>query len=959
MRFTIVHRDKCAIRFLGAIVFKTRCEGGVMKYVMKSSRNSLILGTRAKRPSRQPGYIERLEQRTLFTVVIVNPTPQPVTMFGTGLDAMGNLLAPGATDPHYTLANSPVGFEPAVVATSPVAPHWDATTATSQWISYTANPGSVGQTGSYDYRTAIDLTGFAPSTLHVTGNLEVDDTGAQVLINQVNIVNPGWAFGTYTAQQPFQIKGGAQTGMNNLDFLVKNSYGATGLQVSMSGTAFPAQGNGVVTLDGVEGQSTGVATLATFGFTDFAHALNSYSATIDWGDGSAPDNSAVIVDNHNGTYSVQATHVWLEETDPSPGTVTVTIHHAGDPDVAATDNSYVSDPSVVASPVPTVKTVAWEDIGPLTLATFTDPGGPEVVGDYSATVDWGDGSGVDTTTPFIVKNGGVYSVEADHVYATDSGGVALTAVVTISHETSAPVVVDQPILVGPPALAGVTLPTFTEGVSTGNVTVATFYGAAVAPVGNFTASIDWGDGKVTPGVVAVSTTNPQIYTVTGSDTYVEEGSYAVKVSVTETAGPTATGMDSAIVADAPLISPMGFPISSQEGTPFSGEVATFVDSYAGNPNAATDYSAVIKWGDGSSSAGVIRPTATPDLYEVDGTHNYQEDGKYSVSVAIADVGGAKTTATTTATITEAPIVVSGVATITVALGSPITNALVATFTDADTLEPLSQYSATIKWGDGKTSTGTVHGSAGNFTVTASHTYTAADIYSAVISVFDGNEFAASGTTGINVVGPNISPSGVTFKGAEGRVFTGSVAKFTSSTSATSGQFSASIAWGDSTTSAGSIVSDGGGKFHVTGSHAYSEENPSGYAVKVSIKNGSKTVIASSLGQIADSPLDSIVGKTITLPVNTTGSNLLLGSFRDQDSLNTDGGDYVGTISWGDGTKSSAGFAFSGSTFNVGSFWQVKGSHKYSTKKTYAVTISLEDTGNPSVLYKMTTTIKVV
>ena len=97
-----------------------------------------------------------------------------------------------------------------------------------------------------------------------------------------------------------------------------------------------------------------------------------------------------------------------------------------------------------------------------------------------------------------------------------------------------------------------------------------------------------------------------------------------------------------------------------------------------------------------------------------------------------------------------------------------------------------------------------------------------------------------------------------------------------------------------------------------------------------------------------------------MSVNTTFTNLTLGAFRDQDSLNTEAADYAGTISWGDGSAASAAkFVFNGSTPNVGSFWKVQGSHKYKVKKTYMVKITLHDQGNPALTLVITATIKVV
>ena len=50
------------------------------------------------------------------------------------------------------------------------------------------------------------------------------------------------------------------------------------------------------------------------------------------------------------------------------------------------------------------------------------------------------------------------------------------------------------------------------------------------------------------------------------------------------------------------------------------------------------------------------------------------------------------------------------------------NTAVATFSDTDTLDMAGDFTATIDWGDGVTTTGTVVGSNGSFTVDGGHTY---------------------------------------------------------------------------------------------------------------------------------------------------------------------------------------------------------------------------------------------
>jgi hypothetical protein len=67
----------------------------------------------------------------------------------------------------------------------------------------------------------------------------------------------------------------------------------------------------------------------------------------------------------------------------------------------------------------------------VTVATFTDLGGPEASGDYTATIDWG-GAGMGSTTGAIVAHGdGSFSVQGSFAY--DKDGI-YTVSVHITHE---------------------------------------------------------------------------------------------------------------------------------------------------------------------------------------------------------------------------------------------------------------------------------------------------------------------------------------------------------------------------------------------------------------------------------------------------------------------------------------------------------------------------------------------
>src|SRR5262249_13210010 len=85
------------------------------------------------------------------------------------------------------------------------------------------------------------------------------------------------------------------------------------------------------------------------------------------------------------------------------------------------------------------------------------------------------------------------------------------------------------------------------------------------------------------------------------------------------------------------------------GAPFSGTVATFTN--ADPHGSAASYAAVITWGDGSTSAGVI--SGTGSTLTVSGMHTYAAAVNEVVSVQISHVLGDTTTPTVsdTATVT--------------------------------------------------------------------------------------------------------------------------------------------------------------------------------------------------------------------------------------------------------------------------------------------------------------------
>ncbi len=178
-------------------------------------------------------------------------------------------------------------------------------------------------------------------------------------------------------------------------------------------------------------------------------------------------------------------------------------------------------------------------------------------------------------------------------------------------------------------------------------------------------------------------------------------------------------------------------VSTVEGSAFSGTVATGTYSGAGT------LSATINWGDGSSSAGTVSLN-TDGSYSVTGSHTYAEEGSFDLTVQVSASGGQSATATGKAAVVDAPLTITRL--VVGATGKGLAG-LAATFTDADPAGTVSDYSATISWGDGVTSAGLVATNpiGAGFVVVGAHQYAKAGTYTVTLTIHDGGGSNITGT----------------------------------------------------------------------------------------------------------------------------------------------------------------------------------------------------------------------
>lgn len=269
------------------------------------------------------------------------------------------------------------------------------------------------------------------------------------------------------------------------------------------------------------------------------------------------------------------------------------------------------------------------------------------------TIDWGDGT--PTSRVAAVPDCPVgcassnWSVSGTHTYRLPGAYPAsFFGVLSLTVSTPATVGDDPNSIVPSPVTVSPVVGAPFSGV------VATFTDTnQLAQASDFTATINWGDGQITSGTVALSPT--QGFQVAGSHTYARVGAFPVAVKIQHLGkdpgvlGATATDASSAHVTDAVLTGAPSL-VSAVAGVPFRGAVATFADP---NPFAtASDFSATITWGNEGPSAGTV--AAVPGGFEVVGSHTFATSGQKPITVLVIDNGGSRATINGTAVVRPAP-----------------------------------------------------------------------------------------------------------------------------------------------------------------------------------------------------------------------------------------------------------------------------------------------------------------
>lgn len=268
----------------------------------------------------------------------------------------------------------------------------------------------------------------------------------------------------------------------------------------------------------------------------------------------------------------------------------------------------------------------------------------------------------------------------------------------------------------------------------------------------------------------------------------------------------------------------------------------------------------------------------------------------------------------------------------------------ATFTDSDPNEPLSNLSSIINWGDGTASTGTItSGGAGLWMVSGTHAYAEEGTYSQTITASNIGSQATVLNTATVADAPLTAATSGALSGTEGASFSGVVGTFSDANPAASASdFNATINWGDNTAGPATVLSIGSGQFQVTGTHVYARQGS--YNVTAGVVDlGGSTIIITGTATISDAPLNaSSFGSLSGLTAGATFSRTLV-SFVDANRVALVS-DFVAIIDWGDGTPNTSGTI---AALPSGQF-TVSGVHDYLNPGTYSAQVSIFDSGGSNV-----------
>lgn len=366
----------------------------------------------------------------------------------------------------------------------------------------------------------------------------------------------------------------------------------------------------VVTPPANQNSSEGAST--SFQLGSFADANNSgnYTVTVNWGDGSP---NTVFNQATAGDITLQ-NHTFAQDGNFN---VTITVEDADGTSAPVSFQAVVGN--VLPVRTPPAAQAALAGISQLfELGSFIDPGSDAA---WGIVVNWGDGS---PNTAFQVNSPGDIPAQS-HTYATDG---TFIMVVNVSDDDGTQATTSQVVVANPIPL--VTPPSPQSSAEGANTTFLLGDFSDVNNSGNYTVTVNWGDG--TPDTVFNQATAGTI--TAQNHTYAQDGNFNVTITVADVNGTSIPVNFQASVSNV-------LPVAVDAVDQFA--VATIAQSFElGNfsdPGADAPWNITVNWGDGSPNGSftVNSPGTLPPL-----THTFASAGTFNVVVTVQDDDGSAT-----------------------------------------------------------------------------------------------------------------------------------------------------------------------------------------------------------------------------------------------------------------------------------------------------------------------------
>ena len=564
------------------------------------------------------------DQAPTVTIGGISPNPaltgSPVTVSFASTDPDGSITS-------FTVAWGDGSSPTTLPGTATSASHTYTNTGNAQsqgfsiTVTATDNSGSTGTTGGAvtidDRPPTISVSNISPNPAN-TGQAvtitfaDADPDGAMssITINWGDGSPITNLSGTATsATHTYSSTGSVSSQTLTIQLTATDNSGLTG---SASGSVVVNDRPPVATVSSPSPNPalTGQTVTVSFSANDPDGTISSFN--VNWGDGTTIDSlpGTATSDSHSYLY-------------PGSYTITVTATDNSGSSGSASTSETISSPlapsvtvnSVSPNPAPTMNTVT---------VTFTISSSLPVT---SITVNWGDGTPVDSLTASATSD--------THLYTSTGNQLSQSFVITIAASNSAGTGSSSTTEVVSDQIPRVSITSVSpDPASTGSIVTIVFNSTDFD--GTITGiAVNWGDGSVIDQLSGTATSDTHVYAATGA---VASKTFTIIITVTDNSGSTGSTSTTEIVNDKP---PSASVTGLSPNPANTGQIVMV--SFSSSDVDGSISSISVNWGDGSPIHN-LAGTAASD------THSYTSPGSFTVTIAAIDNSGSTGQATGTVTI---------------------------------------------------------------------------------------------------------------------------------------------------------------------------------------------------------------------------------------------------------------------------------------------------------------------